>query len=77
MRINWSGAWNTVTVILIATINAKHISCIISSNLADQSTWRFFKKIYIYLAALGLICGLLDLQSSLQHAGNLVVTCRI
>ena len=57
VRINWAGAWNTVTVILIAIINAKHISYFIPSNLANQFTWRFFFFKYIYLAALGLSCG--------------------
>ena len=39
-----------------------------------------FKKIikmFIYLAELGLICSMRDLQSLLQHSGCLVAACRI
>ena len=43
-------------------------------------TFLFFKifiKKNIYLAAPHLGCGMWDLRTSLQHAGSLVVTCRI
>ena len=35
----------------------------------------FFKKVFIYLAAPGLRCGMRGLQSSLQHARSLVAAC--
>ena len=33
--------------------------------------------LFIYLAAPGLSCGILDLQCSLQHAGPLILTCEL
>ena len=36
----------------------------------------YFKKIFTYLAVLGLSCGTWDLQSSLQHVGSfLALAC--
>ena len=39
----------------------------------DLSSSLFLFKLFIYLTLLGLSYGTLDLQSSLQHAGSLVV----
>ena len=43
----------------------------------DLSSSLFLFKLFIYLTLLGLSYGTLDLQSSLQHAGSLVVACRL
>ena len=36
-----------------------------------------FKYLFTYLAALGINCGMQDLQSLLRHVGSLVVACGI
>ena len=36
-----------------------------------------FFFIFMYLAVLGLSCDMQDLQSSLWHAGSLVVACKL
>lgn len=48
---------NTVTVILIATINTKNISYFISSNLIYALVYMEIFFVFVFLAALGLSCG--------------------
>ena len=43
----------------------------------ELSSALFLFNLFIYLTLLGLSYGTLDLQSSLQHAGSLVVACRL